>query len=221
MSPIAQFGYDHPAMLAFFIFVIAIGAVMLLIGGVRGLIAQWRAAGAVLADPAGLAPLAFGREDEARWARIVRDNADWAAATGSKRAIVVDPLTDDVLAHVAPGAGSMASVAAEVGDTKLRSAAEAAEVRAAEAEAYAQAQAEEARLAQAWSSGMWAELDAKLWKIAPWLFYAHDDEGAHCPRCAAAIEHVSGEFAALVERVESETTGEISRRDIEALLAAA
>jgi hypothetical protein len=138
--------------------------------------------------------------------------------------LVIDPTLKptevaEMLTHVAMGPGSVASVAAEVPDTKLRDAAEQAAVAVAEVEAYIEAEQQDARLLVASaleaSTTMWADLDRKLWAIAPWIFYAHEDADAHCPHCATALSAVSGEYRKLTEH-----TQEIDRHALNALLAA-
>jgi len=138
--------------------------------------------------------------------------------------LVVDPTLKaaevaEMVAHVEHGAGSVASVAAELPDTKLRDGTGAALVAVAELEAYVEAETQDARLlvegALGTSAGMWDALDRKLWAIAPWVFYAHDEDDAECQHCANALSTVSGEYRALTEH-----TQEIDRRQLLAMLAA-
>lgn len=152
-----------------------------------------------------------------------------AAATFEDRTavLVVDPTlsaTDvaDMVEHIAPGVGSVASFVAAVEDTRMRTAAEVAELHAAEEAAYAEAPAQDDRLFFAqFEAGLEAALTGaqRAWTlIDAWVERYHGDvHYAACEHCEEALHEQSDEYAQLVGRIESEHTGEIS---MAALLAA-
>ncbi len=125
--------------------------------------------------------------------------------------------------HVAPGVGSLASFAAVRDDTRMRTAAERAELEHAWDEALAEVEEQEVRLFMAdFDRAMHAALTdftvgtRRVSRAAA----AHDADVDQCQHCRAALEEVSAEFAALVELADSTPTGAMSRRDLEAIWAA-
>jgi len=153
-----------------------------------------------------------------------------AAFEARTERLVIDPTLSavevaEIVQHVEPGAGSVASVIAVAEDTRLRGPAATARLAAAEEAAYAEAEEREwvelfAGFDRAVAERMLImnELQASDWG---WSFYQHDAEGMHCPRCQAAVNAVSGEFQAMVARAERTDTGAFDRRELEALLASA
>jgi hypothetical protein len=153
-----------------------------------------------------------------------------AAFEARTEELVIDPTLSaaevaEIVEHVEPGTGSVASVVAATEDTKLRGPAALIRLAVAEEEAYAEAEEREwaalfAGFDRAVAERMLImnELTAKDWG---WVFYQHDAEGMHCPHCQKAVDQVSGEFRAMVARAEGTHTGEIDRRELAALLAAA
>lgn len=129
----------------------------------------------------------------------------------------------DVAEHVAPGAGSVVSIAETAIDTKLRDSVGLTLLHAAEEQAYAEIEEHEvaalfADFDRAVGAGL-EHLERAQWSAGAWSFYQHDAEGAHCPHCAEAVEKVSGEFRELTARVLSEHTQQFSRADLMAVLA--
>jgi hypothetical protein len=128
-----------------------------------------------------------------------------------------------VVEQVADGAGSLGSFARTVEDTAMRTTAEWTAVRAAEADAYACAEAEEMRLLFAGFDeavdvrAMATDLDRKLWNIAPWLWYIHDDQGSECPHCIADKTAVEAEHKQIVGAYD---TGEIDLDELQRMFAA-
>jgi hypothetical protein len=192
----------------------------------QGYLHAWRSGEPYVPQPRPVAPTGIILQADGTGGRNAADGSSGGNVLDARTLeLVVDPTLSaaevaEMVAHVEHGTGSVATVAATAEDTKLRGPQALARLQAAEVDAYAEAQTQEARLAVneafSGSGGMWADLDRKLWAIAPWIFYAHDDEGAQCPHCATALSAVSGEYRKLTERTE-----EIDRRELEAMLAAA
>ncbi len=141
-------------------------------------------------------------------------------------ALVVDPtLTrQDVttaIEHVAPGVGSVASVAAAARDTRMRTAAEQARLEADWDAAIDEVEKQEVRL-------FMADFDRQLSKalaafgqatvrVGNWEAYQHRDNEHECEHCQRAVKETSDEYR-LIRSLDD--TGAISRADIEALYAA-
>jgi hypothetical protein len=168
--------------------------------------------------------------DRLRRLRIQADDEVWRTTTGfdtRTAELVVDPTLKaadvaEMVHHVAPGEGSVVSVADEAGDTKLRTLAQVAELLAAEVEAYTEAVAREADVVfAAFDAAMreaFARIDRLQAAVSPWSFYQHDDEGARCPHCAEDIAAVSGEYRQIVAAYD---TSAWDVRELRAALAAA
>lgn len=173
------------------------------------------------------------KADRLRLERIEADDATWTweGVTGRAQVtppratfdartaeLVVDPTLKardlvGVVEHIEHGIGSIATVDAIVTDTKLRGPAELAALHAAELAAYASIDEQEIRLMlqpldRAMSAAL-ARIDRAQAAAGAWSFYAHDDEGAHCPHCAEAVAAVSGEYRDLLSRVLRESTREM------------
>lgn len=142
------------------------------------------------------------------------------------KAVTVDPTltaTDVATAveHVAPGVGSMASFAAAMEDTRMRTSAQLRELQAAELEAYAEALAQEDRLFfAAYDRRMARELarfDEATARVDQWEAYQHRDNEHECVHCRRAVKETSDEYR-LIRSLDD--TGAISRADIDALYAA-
>lgn len=127
--------------------------------------------------------------------------------------------------HVASGVGSLASFAATVEDTRMRTSAEVRELRAAELEAYAAAPAEEDRL---FFAGFERRMDRALasfeWataRVDNWAAYLHTaEDGADCEHCHRALRQHSDEFALLLADRTGTDTGVYSLVELRAELAA-
>jgi len=147
---------------------------------------------------------------------------------GRTQALAVDPTlrrteVAEMVAHVAPGAGSVASLAHTTQDTRIRSAGQLAELREAEEAAYAEAATREdreffARFDLVMSVAL-AGFRERTVRADNWLHYVHDDACADCPHCTAALHEVSDEYAQIVRRVEAQDTGVFSRAELAELLA--
>jgi hypothetical protein len=142
--------------------------------------------------------------------------------------LVVDPtLTDADVAtaveHVAPGVGSLASFAATVEDTRMRTPSQVKELQVAELAAYAYAEEEEERrLFADYNRRMNAALarfDTATRRADQWEAYQHRGNEDACAHCHRAVKENSDEFRTIVARIEAEHTGEISREDIDAMYA--
>jgi hypothetical protein len=185
-------------------------------------------------------------EDEARRIRILTDDREHSFATwlvplpvqpdmrtseerargvapfdGGSADVATDPALrpaerTEVLEHVAPGAGSVASVAALGEDTKLRGPLALAALERAEVAAYAEA---EQRAVDSYFTGLDAALDrfrAATVRADNWLYYLHGDHPSECAHCALALDAISDEY-----RLMTTHTGEIPRDELDRLLAAA
>lgn len=147
------------------------------------------------------------------------------------KAVTVDPTltaTDVATAveHVAPGVGSMASFAAAVEDTRMRTSAQLRELHEAEEAAYAEASERGERL-------FFAEFDRRMEAaftdfavgtrhVARWADRFHD--GAHyanCEHCARVHDVHSDEYALIVADRAGTDTGVFSLAELRAELAAA
>ena len=148
--------------------------------------------------------------------RHAADTAPPAEPLDKRTAVlVVDPTLTatevaTIVEHVEPGAGSLASLAATVCDTReMRTGAEERHL----AEVYEAAHDEntvrdlDAATGDLWSAheDVWAAIDAWVERYHGKTHYAS------CVHCAETLHEHSDEFAQLVSRVESEHTGEISR----------
>ncbi len=142
------------------------------------------------------------------------------------KAVTVDPtLTAADVAtaveHVAPGVGSVASVAAVAEDTRMRTSAQLRELQAAELEAYAEAPAQEDRLFFAAYDRQMARaltrFDEATARVDQWEAYQHRDNEHECAHCRRAVKENSDEYK-LIRSLDD--TGSISRADIDALYAA-
>ena len=126
--------------------------------------------------------------------------------------------------HVAPGVGSLASFAATVEDTRMRTSAQVRELEAAEIEAYAEAPAQEERLYYAAFELRWQamltdfEVGTRAVRRANTRHHASVGENT-CVLCMVGVQEISDEFRQIVTRVESTDTGEISRADLNRMLA--
>jgi hypothetical protein len=140
-----------------------------------------------------------------------------ARTTGSVAAEPVDGPVEpaEVAEHVAPGAGSVASIAAIGEDTKLRGPVALAALERAEEAAYAEA---EQRAVDSYFTGLDAALDRfreRTVRADNWLYYLHGDHPSECPHCTLALEAISDEY-----RMLSTHTSEIPRAELDAMLAA-
>jgi len=140
--------------------------------------------------------------------------------------LVVDPTLKaadvaQLVEHVAPGPGSVVSVAAITEDTRLRGPRATAELEAAEAEAHDEALVRDfAGFDQAMADAF-ARLDRLQWRQAAWSFYVHAADGHACPHCTEAVTELTGEYRELTARVLSESTQAMDLRELRAALAAA
>lgn len=147
------------------------------------------------------------------------------------KAVTVDPtLTAADVAtaveHVAPGVGSMASFAAAVEDTRMRTSAQLHELQAAEEAAYAEAPEQEDRLFFAdfrrKMEAAFTDFTVGTRKAAQWVNRFHDGEHyANCEHCARVHDVHSDEYAMIVADREGTDTREIPRADLRAMLARA
>lgn len=142
--------------------------------------------------------------------------------------LIIDPtLTEaDVVtavAHVAPGVGSLASFAATVDDTRMRTPSQLRELEAAEVEAYAVAAEEEERILFATfnrrMNAALAQFDDATRRADQWEAYQHRGNEDVCEHCHRAVRETSDEFQQIVARVETESTREISRADLRRMFA--
>ena len=173
-------------------------------------------------------------EDRARGRRIADDDTLWLIAIGDRPrpimaierpALTVDPVVpDDVAAHVAPGAGSVASVAATAMDTKLRDSVGRAILAAAEVAAHAEETVRADarffavfRLRMDQALGRF-EASAAVGRADMWLHYEHDIDDAHCKHCAEAVAEISGEYREMVAGYDTQAW---DARQLRAELAAA
>jgi hypothetical protein len=141
------------------------------------------------------------------------------------KAMTVDPtLTAADVAtaveHVAPGVGSMASFAAAVEDTRMRTSVQLRELQAAELEAYAMAPAEDDRLFFAGFArrmeSAFTRFDQATARVDQWQAYQHQDNEHQCVHCLRAVKETSDEHK-LIRSLDD--TGAISQADIDALYA--
>jgi hypothetical protein len=140
--------------------------------------------------------------------------------------LVIDPTLKaadvaQMVEHVAPGPGSVVSVAAVAEDTRLRGPRATAELEAAEAEAHDEALVRDfAGFDQAMADAF-ARLDRLQWRQAAWSFYVHAADGHACPHCTEAVTELTGEYQELTARVLAESTQAMDLRELRAALAAA
>lgn len=211
---------------------LAIGAgLALLVLAVR---MWWRA---VRPNPSAFLGATDPAEDFARGLRIVAEDGTWAAwTTGENRTardvfdartaeLIVDPTLKprDLVGideHTAPGTGSVADLLAARPSAALRTPAEESRLQddwdAALTEAPAHdAEIEERRFFAVFRLRM--DRAAEAFEVMPgvsraaqWLAYEHDAVSVKCRHCQKALHEISGEFAALVERVMAEGTREMA-----------
>lgn len=173
------------------------------------------------------------QDDELEFARLrllaegvdVHTVPDWDFRTAD---LVIDPTLRasdvvEMVEHVAPGAGSVASLGHIADDTRIRSVAQVTELHRAEAAAYAEdavrADADFfARFDRVMSVAL-AGFQERTSRVDAWLFYQHDDTRSECPHCTEALREVSDEYAQLVADRANTDTGEISKAELRALLA--
>lgn len=225
---------DRPYLILFAFLFGAVGVAVWASGVLRrpGTAPEWGGVDAWLTD------------DAARAVRIAADDVERAAWMHAPAwAIEADrpPVLDDRTAHmltvdptlrpadvaaiveqVAPGAGSVASVAAAVIDTRLRTSEMVTELTAAEEAAYAE---EAERAERRFFAVFNLHMDQAVQRFQHgtgradmWLCYLHDGR-TECTACATALAHVSDEFRQIVGRVEREDTQEIDVRELRRELA--
>lgn len=238
MTTLVTFLVDTAAAFAANLALALIGIGMSLFG-VAG--ALWARDRAMRARPALLVqrPIVPAAEDIARFLRIRADDALWTAHTPAPAVLdqrtavlVVDPTLKpaevaEMVEHVAPGAGSVVSVADEPVDTRLRTMHEEAELASAWDAATAESAARAANTADGmifatFRTSMDAALNgfrAATARVDAWAHYLHDAGDTRCPHCTQAVADVSGEYRALVNRVELESTQSWSRHELATILA--
>lgn len=143
--------------------------------------------------------------------------------------LTVDPTLTAVdvataVEHVAPGVGSLASFAATVDDTRMRTSAQLRELQVAEEAAWAEAPAQEERLYYAafelrWQA-MLTDFEVGTRAVRRVTAQHHASVGEHtCTLCMVGVQEISDEFHQIVVRVEAQHTGEIPAATMRRILA--
>lgn len=151
--------------------------------------------------------------DHLRGLRVAADDQEHGDLWGYPRALPAAPVLDErtaevvaalpaakaaeVVAQVAPGAGSVVSMAAEFADTKLRDSVGLVLLHEAEEAAYAEAESHEVAHYFTGLDAALARFRAATFRADAWKHYLHDQPGATCPCCTAADE-ISGEYRRLL-----------------------
>lgn len=148
------------------------------------------------------------------------DDGNWWETGDPDEEATDEVLAADVAEHVAPGVGSVVSLAEVDFDTKTcRTPSEQAHLDGVWNEAHAEQ--ERRREIEFWA-GFEAAMDRAVDEFRRTdrrIHRLHVASDTHCPHCREVLEQHSGEFAQLVRDRERTDTREIDRRAVAALLA--
>jgi len=165
----------------------------------------------------------------ARQPAVQHSTTPWPVFDDRTAELVIDPTlnaadVEAIVEHVAPGAGSVVSVADAVAPTTMRGPRARAEVAAAEVAAHDEAARRAdvdffARFDRVMEVAL-AGFRERTVRADTWMHYLHEDATARCAHCAEAVAEVSDEFRLMVRKAEATMTGGYSLTELEALLAA-